>query len=298
MEQLKRKSFVVGSCLPNEGKSTGALNLGYSLSATGIKVLVVETDMRRPTFNNYGEFIGLKDIGSKSVENGLSQLLDPRTQNLNLSRIRKAIVQTNIENFDLLPCRSVPSNPTELIEGARMPYLIQSLEKEYDIVIYDSPPTLSVVDSLVLARLVKNVFLIVHAGHTSKRSFMSAKLAFQEVGVNIVGAVLNKIPRHKLGDEYGYSYSNYNYFRYSYGYNSETNNTNLNFNLSNFNRSLSTLKSIVNIRAKAFKKSNKKDNKNSYIFSYKNFLRNKHKVVNSSNFAENEILKIMDKLKK
>jgi capsular exopolysaccharide synthesis family protein len=212
------KSVVITSCLPGDGKSTGALNLGYSLSTAGIKVLVVEADLRRPSFNSHLESIRVEDLGHISSGVGLSELLNPKGARLTSSVIQNAIIHTTLENFHILPCRGVPDNPAELLEGPRMPFLIQALEEQYDFVIYDSPPALSVVDSLVLGRLIKKVFLVVHAGSTSKHSYQVAKEAFQEVQSDLTGVIFNKVPKRRIGDEYGYSYSGYKYYRYSHSY--------------------------------------------------------------------------------
>jgi len=218
LSENKVKSVVITSCKPGDGKSTGALNLGYSLSTAGIKVLVVEADLRRPSFNSHLESLRVEDLGHRSAEVGLSELLNPKSANLTSKTIQNAIVHTTFENLHILPCRGVPDNPAELLEGPRMPFLIQALEEQYNLVIYDSPPALSVVDSLVLGRLIKQVFLIVHAGSTSKHSFITVKEAFQEVQSELTGVILNKVPKRKIGDEYGYSYYGYKHYRYSHSY--------------------------------------------------------------------------------
>jgi capsular exopolysaccharide synthesis family protein len=213
-------SVVISSCQPGEGKTTGALNLGISLAVAGLKVIVVETDMRRPTFKNYSPFLGKALANSESEGVGIAQLLDPHEGNLTSRKIKDAIIVTTLENLALLPCPRLPENPAELLEGARIRYLVQYLEKEYDIVLFDTPPSLAVIDSIALTRLIKNVYLIVHAGKTSKRDFLAAKESFRDIQVELSGVILNKVPKHKLGSDYGYSYSGYNYTRYSYTYKS------------------------------------------------------------------------------
>jgi len=221
IEQSEVNSIVVTSCVPGEGKTTGSLNLGYSLSQAGFKVVVVETDMRRPTFKNYRDQLDISLKYSDRKDFGVAQLLNPKYGKCTSKEIKAAITPSRNENLFLLFCGNIPSNPTELLEGERMPFLNQYLNQNFDFVIYDSPPVLSVVDAVVLARIAKQVLLMIHAGVTPKSQYRSTLATLNEVSIPPMGVILNKVPKPKFGEEYGYSYSGYNYARYSYSYSSQ-----------------------------------------------------------------------------
>ena len=221
LTKLPGKSFVITSCNPNEGKTTGAINIGYSLSLAGLKVIVVETDLRRPSFKDYKNILFSSPNELKSSYEGISALLELNRIKLTEKKFLDSILHSKIDNLDLLQCKKLPPNPSELLEGSKMPLLIQLLEKNYDVVLFDTPPVLSVVDALVLARLVKKVILITHAGKTSIQDFLTAKESLKLLNIDINGVVLNKVPKHKMGDEYGYSTKGYKYSSYSFLYNSD-----------------------------------------------------------------------------
>ena len=153
------RTLLVTSSGPGEGKSTTAANLAVVMAQTGQKVILVDTDLRRPvihkTFgvpNNVGITTTL--LAGQDVD--LATYLQP----------------TEIENLSVLTSGPIPPNPSELLGSHRMGHVIEQLSQAADLVIFDTPPVLVVTDASVLGRQVDGVLLVADAGGTrSRRSF-------------------------------------------------------------------------------------------------------------------------------
>ena len=200
---IPAKVIAVTSALPNEGKSTSALNLAISISQGGNKVVLIEGDMRRPTVSTYME------LDTKKL--GLSHLLGLEKK-LTLSVIQSQLEKTNVIGMDVICAGKVPSNPSELLGSKAFSVLVDELRAKYDYVIVDCPPLLPVTDAAVISTVSDGVLLIVHAGKTRKPEFLGSRAAIESVGSRILGVVLNKIPEDRKSYNYGYRYG------YSKGY--------------------------------------------------------------------------------
>jgi len=110
-----------------------------------------------------------------------------------------------VENLQLLTSGPLPPNPSELLGSQRMGKLIEDLEQEADMLIFDSPPTLAVTDAAVLAKQVDGVLLVIDAGATQEEVARRAMAELSEVGAPVLGVVLNKVPVSRRGG-YGYYY--------------------------------------------------------------------------------------------
>ena len=188
------RTLLVTSSSPGEGKSTTTANLAVVLAQTNQKVIVVDTDLRRPVLhkvfsvpNNTGLTTALLAGGTRT----LAHHLQP----------------TEIENLLLLPSGPVPPNPSELLGSHRMGQLIQTLADEADIVIFDSPPVLAVTDAAVMARQVDGVLVVADAGRTKEGALANAVAELQKTGVNVLGVALNRLDPRR-----GYNYYTYYYY--------------------------------------------------------------------------------------
>ena len=114
------------------------------------------------------------------------------------------------QGLQVMPSGRSPENPSELLEGPALTNLIDSLRDTFDFVIFDTPPTLPVADSAIIASRTDGVIVVVKAGETKKNQFQGVCDAIQSVGSRVFGAVINMIPASR-------SYNNYGY-RYGYGY--------------------------------------------------------------------------------
>lgn len=169
-----KHSFVVSSAMPGEGKTSTAVNLGRAMADSGMRVLLIDADLRKPNVANH---LGL-DGGV-----GLTTIL------LGRARPVEVIQEWPGTTFHVLPSGDLPPNPTELLGSARFEELLAELSSQYDFVLIDSPPLLPVIDTVVLQRLTGGVVLVVAAGRTRKREFSTALASLRTAGVEPAGIV-------------------------------------------------------------------------------------------------------------
>ncbi len=198
------RSIVISSAGPQEGKTTTAVSLAISLAQSGLRVLLVDTDMRRPRLH--------KVFGIPATSSGLSKAVVGEGDVLSM------ICETGVPNLSLLPCGALPPNPAELIHAERFKRIVGTLLDNYDRVLFDSPPIGAVTDAVILAQLTEGTILVVKAGKTTRDSlaFVARSLKTGGGAVNILGCVLNDLDVTTMG-RYGYSY----YARYGYYYRQE-----------------------------------------------------------------------------
>lgn len=186
-------SIVVTSASPCDGKSTTAANLAIVYAQEGKSVLLIDGDMRRPTMQH-----------TFKVRNnlGLSNVLTRQTS------IKAAVKTTAVKGLDLLPSGPIPPNPAELLSSESMDNLLKELKTMYALVIFDSPPILSVTDGQILVNKCESAILVLNSGVTEKQQAMKAKEVIQLSGSKLLGVVLNNfsLPKKRLYNNYLESY--------------------------------------------------------------------------------------------
>ena len=196
------RRILITSSGPNEGKSTISANLAAIIAQGGKKVYLIDADLRRPKVHR---FLRLPN------QYGLSDLF--RTV-MPLSSVAQKSEEH--ENLHVITSGALPPNPAELLGSARMDSLLAEAEKEADVIVLDSPPTL-VADAQVLSSKVDGVLLVIYPGHTHADAALATLEQLKRAGAHLVGVVLNRIPRDRA-DYYGgyrhYSpyYSGYHYY--------------------------------------------------------------------------------------
>lgn len=193
------KSLLVSSAGPQEGKSATVINLGVAMAQSGNRVLLLDTDMRRPRLH---KALGVpNEVGVSSLVVGEGSLDD-------------AIKSTEVPGLFLLPCGPIPPNPAELLHTRAFNDLLQQLYERYDRVILDSPPIGAVADAVVLSTQVDGVLLVVKAGVTNREMARRSLRSLADVKAKLSGVVLNHIDLSdpKYGSYYG------SYYRYGYYY--------------------------------------------------------------------------------
>ena len=184
------KSFLVTSLAPSAGKSTISSNLAATFATQGKKVLLVDTDMRKPTIH--------KILKLRNNE-GLSTLITSKE-----ATIFEYIEKTEFENMYVLTSGATPPNPAELISSKRMEQLIEEMEQAFDLVIFDTPPVLAVADSQIMAGKVDGTLFVLRKGLDTKEQIQSANERMQSVNANVLGAIYNRIEPND--DTYYYEY--------------------------------------------------------------------------------------------
>jgi non-specific protein-tyrosine kinase len=185
------RRLLVTSPSPTEGKSVTAANLAIVMAQAGQSVVLVDSDLRRPTAHTL--FKLSNEVG---VTNSLLASSNPD--------IDGHLLPTAVENLQLLASGPLPPNPSELLGSQRMGQLIECLEQQANIVIFDSPPILAVTDAAVLSRQMDGVLLIIEAGSTREGDAHRAIAELSKVGAPVLGAVLNKVPTRR-----GHGYDSY-----------------------------------------------------------------------------------------
>lgn len=193
------RRMVVTSSGPQEGKSTTAINLGIAMAQSGQRVLIVDTDMRRPRLH--------KAFGVAN-ELGVSSLVVAE------GKLDDAVKTTEVPGLYLLPCGPIPPNPAELLHTKAFSELLETLSSKFDRVILDSPPVGAVADAVVLATQADGVVLVLKSGRTHREVARRTVRALNDVKAKLFGAVLNDVnlERSRYGDYY-YSYA-YRYYGY------------------------------------------------------------------------------------
>jgi len=183
------RSLVITSPGPMEGKSTTVANLGVVMAQAGKAVVLVDSDLRRPLLHKVFQMPNMEGLTSILIQD--EPTLDGQLQ------------ETGIENLRVLTSGPLPPKPSELLGSQKMHQLIEQLEQEADMVIFDTPPSLSVTDAAVLATQVDGVLLITEEGRTRRALAQKAVDNLQQVGTNLLGVILNR-SRAERGSHYYY----------------------------------------------------------------------------------------------
>ncbi len=192
--EKKIRTLVVTSSIPKEGKTSVAVNLSITFALAGERTLLVDADFRNP---------GIHKIFDLKRDPGLTNILTGRES---YSSVVKNIEKIN--KLDILTTGPLPPNPSELLGSIKMKELISKLEGDYDKLIFDTPPSVSLTDAPVLSTSVEGTLLVLAIGEVEKEAAERAKESLEKVKANILGVVLNKVVLERRG------YGSYYYYYY------------------------------------------------------------------------------------
>ncbi|OXA74385.1 hypothetical protein B0A67_00990 [Flavobacterium aquidurense] len=204
-EDKKGSVIFVTSSIKGEGKTFVSYNLATAYSQLDKKVIIIGVDFRNPQLHR-----NLEDVSKDS--HGLSNYLHDNTIQW------KDLLRSNGEGefpFDLLLPGIIPPNPTLLLSNPRFATFIEEVKAAYDIVIFDTPPTLLVSDTLMISKYAETTLFVLRSGVTEKTLISYSKKLFKDKKIINMGYVLNDID---FSSSYGYGYN----YGYGYGYGRET----------------------------------------------------------------------------
>jgi capsular exopolysaccharide synthesis family protein len=184
------KTIVITSSLPSEGKSTVVSNLAITMARSDKRVVIVDCDLRKPSIHKKFSL-----PNSRGVTNILAQR----------KTIKEVIIRTNVPNLYVISSGPIPPNPSELLSTQKMKDILEELESNFDMVLLDTPPILSVTDAQILSTLAQGTILVTSYGKVEKKLLLNAKESIEKVGGKILGVVINKIPE-KAKDQYNNYY--------------------------------------------------------------------------------------------
>jgi len=185
----------ITSSSPREGKSITSTNLAIEIARMGRPVLLVEADMRRPQTTELFKIErkpGLSDliIETASKESAIRTFTDILMGN---SKWDKFIEIQGLDNLNILPCGTIPPNPTELLLSNEFKKLIDDFRKNYDFIIIDTPPILPVSDPAIISTVADGVVLVYQSDKTSRHLLSRAIQILQKSHANLLGIVINQL---------------------------------------------------------------------------------------------------------
>ncbi len=172
------QTIMIASASSGEGKTTTIGNLAVTYAQEGKKVLVMDTDLRKPAVHlmfNVPNHVGLTSVLSSQY------------------KVTEVLRETGVEGLHVLSSGPIPPNPSEMIGSRKMTALLEGLKEEYDVILFDTPPVLTVTDALIISSLCDGVILVVNAGKVKKDLVKKAKAHLEHVNARILGAVLNNV---------------------------------------------------------------------------------------------------------
>lgn len=192
--------IVITSSIPNEGKSTTAINIALALAEANRRVLLVDGDMRRPSLGRYLNVV--ESVGLSSVLSGAASLDD-------------VLQESEYPRLTILTAGATPPNPSELLGSMVAKKVLRDLRDRFDYVIIDTSPLLAVTDGAILAAESDGAIVLVRAGETTREQLTHATRILNDVGATLLGSVFSMVPTR------GSSADNYYYYGRTYGKSAE-----------------------------------------------------------------------------
>ena len=210
-----KKTILVTSAGPKEGKTTIMINLALTAAQMGNRTLIVSTDLRRPAlYQTFGfkREPGLNEILSQTIkwEEAVRTLSDILIGEMGFDEAMKT---PGLDNLSVITSGRIPLNPSELLGSKETASLIEKLKAKYDVILFDSPPALPITDAILLAPKLDGVIIVYEIGRTARGALLRAKNQLEAAGAKVLGIVLNHIrPETEMYPTYYHRYYRYRYY--------------------------------------------------------------------------------------
>ena len=201
-------SILVTSAVPEEGKTTVAVNLALAFAQKNYKVVLIDGDLRNPSV--------MQMLNRAKKRNGIVQVIKGQV------KLEDALLEYQDTSLKILPGTSKISNPASVIRSNEMKELIKTLKEQADILVIDTPPSSVLSDAAMYEDLVDGAVMVVRQDFASAQQVQKGMEALADADIPVIGYVLNYMEEGTMG--YGYSsygkygYGKYGYRRYGYGY--------------------------------------------------------------------------------
>ncbi|AJP72830.1 GumC family protein [Sphingomonas hengshuiensis] len=183
-------TLSITSSFPGEGKSTTAFAIAALSARLGRRVLLIDADLRRPTFHGKGRGVGLANLLASER---------PATD---------FIESMEIDNLSLMPAGQVSDSAAELLSSARLPAIVAEVRDRFDLIVLDGPPVLGLTDAPLLASVVDATMIVIESGKIRTPNVANAVRRVREAGGRVIGVVLTKVTQRNA-DSGGYGYYEY-----------------------------------------------------------------------------------------
>lgn len=196
----QRKSILFSGPTPGIGKSFVTSNLSAVLAQAGLRVILIDADMRRGTIHEYYGLKRGKGLSNYILGAAIEEVMQP----------------SGIAGLNIISTGDVPPNPAELLLSPRFAELVAAAEAISDMVLIDTGPVLAVTDAGIVGQVAGGTLLVFKAGQHSRREIQDTVKKLAQVGVRVRGLVINQVGRGKGYGSYGYGNYGY-YYAYNYG---------------------------------------------------------------------------------
>lgn len=194
------QAIMMASANPSEGKTTLSVNLASSMAINGRKVILIDADMRRPVIHK---------VFKINQQPGLSNFL------VGDASLEDAIRSSIVPNLSILPAGTIPPSPVQLLNSQAFKDLVKILRRDYQNIIFDTPPIIGFADGRTIASLIDGVCLVFKHHSTTREAGHLARQLLSQVNAFLLGGVFNMVQKDKIG--YGGYYGYYKYYSKTYG---------------------------------------------------------------------------------